>query len=204
MSETQSHRIHVDGLNSGDWRPWLGFRLHSSNSNSHGLWSDGATLWVVDHADDKLYAYHWRGENPGDRRPELDFALTDGNGRGAGLWSDGTTMWVSDGEDAKIYAYSLDSATYGLRVPALDFNELEPHGNASPNGIWSNGSVMWVADDEDKPAVLVQDACFAVAGIVVAKRHRIRSVQVLAIQIRRPRSGRGPFGYDGQRGRDQR
>ena len=149
VSETQSHRIHVDDLNSGDWRPWLGFRLHSSNSNSHGLWSDGATLWVVDHADDKLYAYHWRGENPGDRRPELDFALTDGNGRGAGLWSDGTTMWVSDGEDAKIYAYSLDSATYGLRVPALDFNELAPHGNASPNGIWSNGSVMWVADDED-------------------------------------------------------
>ena len=149
VSETQSHRIYVYDLNSGDWRPWLGFRLDSSNHNSHGLWSDGVTLWVVDHADDKLYAYHWRGENPGDRRPELDFALTDGNGRGAGLWSDGTTMWVSDSEDAKIYAYSLDSATYGLRVPALDFNELAPHGNASPNGIWSNGSVMWVADDED-------------------------------------------------------
>ena len=149
VSETQSHRIYVYDLNSGGWRPWLGFRLDSSNHNSHGLWSDGVTLWVVDHADDKLYAYHWRGENPGDRRPELDFALTDGNGRGAGLWSDGTTMWVSDGEDAKIYAYSLDSATYGLRVPALDFNELAPHGNASPNGIWSNGSVMWVADDED-------------------------------------------------------
>ena len=149
VSETQSHRIYVYGLNSGGHRWDLAFRLDSSNSNSHGLWSDGATLWVVDHADDKLYAYHWRGENPGDRRPELDFALTDGNGRGAGLWSDGTTMWVSDGEDAKIYAYSLDSATYGLRVPALDFNELAPHGNASPNGIWSNGSVMWVADDED-------------------------------------------------------
>ena len=149
VSETQSHRIYVYDLNSGGWRPWLGFRLDSSNHNSHGLWSDGVTLWVVDHADDKLYAYHWRGENPGDRRPELDFALTDGNGRGAGLWSDGTTMWVSDGEDAKIYAYSLDSATYGLRVPALDFNGLAPHGNSSPNGIWSNGSVMWVADDED-------------------------------------------------------
>ena len=149
VSETQSHRIYVYGLNSGGHRWDLVFRLDSSNHNSHGLWSDGATLWVVDHADDKLYAYHWRGENPGDRRPELDFALTDGNGRGAGLWSDGTTMWVSDGEDAKIYAYSLDSATYGLRVPALDFNELAPHGNASPNGIWSNGSVMWVADDED-------------------------------------------------------
>ena len=149
VSETQSHRIYVYGLNSGGHRWDLAFRLDSSNHNSHGLWSDGVTLWVVDHADDKLYAYHWRGENPGDRRPELDFALTDGNGRGAGLWSDGTTMWVSDGEDAKIYAYSLDSATYGLRVPALDFNELAPHGNASPNGIWSNGSVMWVADDED-------------------------------------------------------
>ena len=149
VSETQSHRIYVYGLNSGGHRWDLAFRLDSSNHNSHGLWSDGATLWVVDHADDKLYAYHWRGENPGDRRPELDFALTDGNGHGAGLWSDGTTMWVSDGEDAKIYAYSLDSATYGLRVPALDFNELAPHGNASPNGIWSNGSVMWVADDED-------------------------------------------------------
>ena len=149
VSETQSHRIYVYGLNSGGHRWDLAFRLDSSNHNSHGLWSDGVTLWVVDHADDKLYAYHWRGENHGDRRPELDFALTDGNGRGAGLWSDGTTMWVSDGEDAKIYAYSLDSATYGLRVPALDFNELAPHGNASPNGIWSNGSVMWVADDED-------------------------------------------------------
>ena len=148
MSENQSPRIHVYDLNSGGWRPWLGFRLDSSNHNSKGLWSDGVTLWVVDHGNDKLYAYHWRGENHGDRRPEFDFKLTDGNGRGAGLWSDGTTMWVSDDEDGKIYAYSLDSATYGLRVPALDFNGLAPHGNSSPNGIWSNGSVMWVSDDE--------------------------------------------------------
>ena len=148
VSENQSPRIHVYDLNSGGWRPWLGFRLDSSNHNSRGLWSDGVTLWVVDHGNDKLYAYHWRGENHGDRRPEFDFKLTDGNGRGAGLWSDGTTMWVSDDEDGKIYAYSLDSATYGLRVPALDFNGLAPHGNSSPNGIWSNGSVMWVSDDE--------------------------------------------------------
>ena len=148
VSENQSPRIHVYDLNSGGWRPWLGFRLDSSNHNSKGLWSDGVTLWVVDHGNDKLYAYHWRGENHGDRRPEFDFKLTDGNGRGAGLWSDGTTMWVSDDEDGKIYAYSLDSATYGLRVPALDFNGLAPHGNSSPNGIWSNGSVMWVSDDE--------------------------------------------------------
>ncbi len=148
MSENQSPRIHVYDLDSGGWRPWLGFRLDSSNHNSKGLWSDGVTLWVVDHGNDKLYAYHWRGENHGDRRPEFDFKLTDGNGRGAGLWSDGTTMWVSDDEDGKIYAYSLDSATYGLRVPALDFNGLAPHGNSSPNGIWSNGSVMWVSDDE--------------------------------------------------------
>ena len=148
VSENQSPRIHVYDLNSGGWRPWLGFRLDSSNHNSKGLWSDGVTLWVVDHGNDKLYAYHWRGENHGDRRPEFDFKLTDGNGHGAGLWSDGTTMWVSDDEDGKIYAYSLDSATYGLRVPALDFNGLAPHGNSSPNGIWSNGSVMWVSDDE--------------------------------------------------------
>ena len=148
VSENQSPRIHVYDLDSGGWRPWLGFRLDSSNHNSKGLWSDGVTLWVVDHGNDKLYAYHWRGENHGDRRPEFDFKLTDGNGRGAGLWSDGTTMWVSDDEDGKIYAYSLDSATYGLRVPALDFNGLAPHGNSSPNGIWSNGSVMWVSDDE--------------------------------------------------------
>ena len=148
MSQNETHGIHVRDLNSGDWRPYLGFPLDSSNSNSKGLWSDGVTLWVLDHGDDKLYAYHWRGENHGDRRPELDFALTDGNGRGAGLWSNGATMWVSDEEDGKIYAYSLDSARYGLRVPALDFNELAPHGNSSPNGIWSNGSVMWVSDDE--------------------------------------------------------
>ena len=46
VSETQSHRIYVYDLNSGGWRPWLGFRLDSSNHNSHGLWSDGVTLWV--------------------------------------------------------------------------------------------------------------------------------------------------------------
>ncbi len=34
------------------------FTLASGNDYPDGIWSNGATMWVADWTDDKLYAYH--------------------------------------------------------------------------------------------------------------------------------------------------
>ena len=52
-------------------------------------------MWVVDHTDDKIYAYNMRSKA---RDPDKDFNTlrTAGNTYPKGIWSDGTTMWVID------------------------------------------------------------------------------------------------------------
>ena len=34
------------------------FRFHRDSGNPYGIWSDGATMWVLDRDDDKVYAYN--------------------------------------------------------------------------------------------------------------------------------------------------
>ena len=82
------------------------FDLHTRTMPTQaGAWSDGATVWILDHNDEKLYAYQ---VSNGARQSSKEFALcTSDNGSPRGIWSDGTTVWVSDQFDRKLYAYSL-------------------------------------------------------------------------------------------------
>ncbi len=105
-------------------------------------WSDGSTMWVVDHRVARLYAYDViaRARVPGKDFKTLNAA---GNSLPAGIWSDGVTMWVTDVLDDKIYAY--DMATR-VRVPDRDFDTLRAAGHTEPRGIWSDGVTMWVVN----------------------------------------------------------
>ena len=114
----------------------------AGNTYPWGLWSDGITMWVADHSDDKLYAYNLSTKA---RDPDKDFN-TLGDGSSAN-WSDGITMWVADDWDEKIYAYDMATRAHD---PGKDFNTLSAAGNDRPSGLWSDGVTMWVADDWDE------------------------------------------------------
>ena len=113
----------------------------AGNDLPRGLWSDGATMWVVDRRDEKVYAYDMSTRT---RDPAKDFNTLSaaGNTWPSGIWSDGTTMWVTDTIDDKIYAYDM---TTGARDPAEDFDSLDDD-NGTPTGLWSDGVIMWVSD----------------------------------------------------------
>ncbi len=109
-----------------------------------GMWSDGRTLWVLDEADDAIYAFDLF---TGERRPHDDFLdLASGNSQPQGLWSDGTTMYVSDSRDIgsetyKIYAYKMSDKS---RDSGKDINLGDLY---TPRGIWGNGTTLWVTQD---------------------------------------------------------
>ena len=62
----------------------------AGNSQPYGLWGDGETLWVVDHGDQKLYAYDL---GAGGHTPERDIDVSAVTSP-TGVWSDGETIWV--------------------------------------------------------------------------------------------------------------
>ena len=76
----------------------------AENDHPAGIWSDGATMWVADYSDDKIYAYNISNKA---RVSSKDFDTLEGakNDHPRGIWSDRTTMWVADYSDEKIYAY---------------------------------------------------------------------------------------------------
>ena len=126
------------------WNPVADFDTLEAAGNAlpQGIWSDGATMWVADWLDEKIYAYDMATKA---RVPakDLDTLAASGNTWPGGIWSDGTTMWVADWLDQEIYAYDMVSKA---RVPSKEFNTLEAAGNALPRDIWSDGTTMWVAD----------------------------------------------------------
>ena len=119
------------------------------NINARQIWSDGATMWVVDatSSSEKLFAYTLA---TGARDTSKEFNLDSGNTNPQGLWSDGTTVWVADLDDNKLYAYTLAT---GARDTSKEFNLYTTWGsggNRSPAGLWSDGTTMWVLNVFDR------------------------------------------------------
>ncbi|MCY3505787.1 MAG: Ig-like domain-containing protein [Chloroflexi bacterium] len=116
--------------------------LASGHDSPTGMWSDGATLWLLhngDGADDAVYAYDLE---TGERAEDREFALDERNRAPRGIWSDGKgNVWVSDSGRDKLFAY--DIAT-GDRLEDRDLELAER--NADARGIWSDGETMWVLD----------------------------------------------------------
>ena len=129
--------------------------LHAAeNRNPRGIWSDGVTMFVVDSADSRVYAYTVSDKS---RDESKEFELASGHLGARGIWGNATTIWVSKDDSANsILAYSRvdDAGTagvneYGTRDSAKDFTTLDDAGNQSPRGILSDGETMWVADGDD-------------------------------------------------------
>ena len=115
--------------------------LDSGNDWPTGLWSDGATLWVLENgqgADDDVYAYD---PETGERLEEREFTLAETNRAPRGIWSDRETVWVSDSGRDRVFAYTLTS---GARDESREIELAERNGDA--RGIWSDSETMWVLD----------------------------------------------------------
>ena len=110
----------------------------AGNTSPDGIWSDGATLWVVDADERMLYAYHLATKA---RDPGKDVILSR-NTRPLGLTSDGATMWVSDYQDGQVYAYDLATG-----APARSRDVTLHAANASPSALWTDGATLWAAED---------------------------------------------------------
>ena len=113
----------------------------AGNSAPGGMWSDGTTIFVADHSDDKLYAYGFDGS----RKAALDMDLHADNKDPRGIWGNEDTIWVANdtsGGLRKIFAYNRSD---GTRDAAKDFNDMAG-GVPHPEGIWSDGTTMYVAD----------------------------------------------------------
>ena len=122
--------------------------LADGNGSPWALWSDGASLYVLDAWKSMVFQYSLDEDGADGFGAHLATVSLEGIGEddARGLWSDGETMWVADRDDAKVYAYELD----GDRVSGQDFDTLAAAGNSMPVDLWSDGQVMWVLDKGDR------------------------------------------------------
>ena len=138
-----------------------------------GIWSDGATMWVVDGSDKAVYAYKMSGEEWGQLDADKTFELGLDN-TGDGIWSNGTTFWVSGGfgntnSGSRICAYPMwttitvtNTVTnnvgvvttnripvdiFANRDPSQDFiNPINIGGFSNPKGLWGDDETLWIAN----------------------------------------------------------
>ncbi len=92
-----------------------------NNHRPSGMWSNGTTLFVADHVDEKIYAYQLADRT---RDDDKNLSLDTDNADPEGLWFDGRVLWVVDSSDVQLYAYDLPGAqpgnTAAAGVPTLD------------------------------------------------------------------------------------
>ena len=81
-----------------------------NNNDQRGMWSNGTTLFVVDHGDTQVYGYQLSDRTRDDPK-NLD--LVAANANPWGLWFDGRVLWVADNADNQLYAYDLPGAQPG-------------------------------------------------------------------------------------------
>ena len=146
--ETRTRRTAYDYTNIGDRDSAKDFDTLSAagNTSPAGIWSNGVTMWVVDNAGDKVYAYNMSDKSR-DADKDIDTLADAGNEDPYGIWSNDNIIWIGDITDDKIYAYNLLVPT---RNSDKDFDTLDTANNNDPTGMWSNGTTMWVADYTDK------------------------------------------------------
>ena len=78
-----------------------------NNNDQRGMWSNGTTLFVVDHGDTKVYGYKLSDQT---RDDDKNLDLVSANASPWGLWFDGRVLWVADTADDKLYVYDLPGA----------------------------------------------------------------------------------------------
>ena len=78
-----------------------------NNNDQRGMWSNGTTLFVVDHGDSQVYGYQLSDRS---RDDDKNLDLDSANTNPWGLWFDGRALWVADTADDKLYVYDLPGA----------------------------------------------------------------------------------------------
>ncbi len=81
-----------------------------NNNDQRGMWSNGTTLFVVDHGDSQVYGYQLSDRT---RDDDKNLDLVSANTDPWGLWFDGRVLWVADTADDKLYVYDLPGAQPG-------------------------------------------------------------------------------------------
>ena len=112
----------------------------AENQQPAGIWGNGATFWVSDVEDNKLYAYNADGTR--DASQDFNTLAAANNDTPGGIWSNGVTMWVADNSADRLFAYRMSDKQ---RDSAKDFTNLAT-GNGAPSDLWSDGTTMWVSD----------------------------------------------------------
>ena len=107
------------------------YALDSANSDPHGIWSDGVTVWVSDHGAKRLFAYRLEGEELTRNRDEEFGELSQAsNNSPRGIWSDGDVMYVADESDDRVYTYNMpdaiDARLASLSLSGVDIGEFDP------------------------------------------------------------------------------
>ena len=143
-SSTQDYTVSVNRGVTDDYG-WkadddLDGLIAAENQGPVGIWDNGATFWVADLSDDKLYAYNADGTR--DASQDFNSLAAAQNTNPGGIWSDGVTMWVADNSDGRIFAYRMSDKQ---RDNAKEFTNLAAD-NSSPSDLWSDGTTMWVSD----------------------------------------------------------
>ncbi len=132
-----SDSVFAYDLLTGDRQEAREVELDSRNRFSHGIWSDGETIWIADAGRDSLFAYEL---SDGSRLEDRDIELAERNRDPRGIWSDGETLYVLDSVKDALFVYNLETAE-------LDAEHALHSLNKSPRGIWSDGVSIWVSDD---------------------------------------------------------
>ena len=120
--------------------------LHSDNDGPKGIWSNGATLWVVDSADDKVYAYTLA---TGARDSGSEFVPHSENDFANDIWWYGTTMFVTERtgnlgiDELKIYTYNAPDLP---TLTALSVSYGSPAVTPTLAPVFYSGTLAYAAD----------------------------------------------------------
>ena len=110
MNTTQEYTVNINqGVTTAyGWKAEddLNGLIVAGNEEPRGIWSNGATIWVLDYTGNKLYAYRMSDGNR-DASNDFNTLIDAGNTSPTDIWSDNTTMWVADYGEAKLFAYRM-------------------------------------------------------------------------------------------------
>ena len=114
----------------------------AGNRSARGIGSDGATMWVMDSEDSKIYAYDM-ATKARDTSKEISLDSTQD---WVGIATDGVTLWAGNNDSATtIYAYS---PVTGARNTAKDLSMSGSNDHAYM--LWTDGGHLWVHDQGRK------------------------------------------------------
>ena len=117
-------------------------QLHSNNDSPNGIWTDGTTMWVLDSAKRKVFAYRLSDRQ---RQTSKEFNLHSDHEDPGMLTSDGNVMWILANESGfgqqHIFAYSLSDGTRqpGREIAVawfIDHNIWGIAADAARNRMW--------------------------------------------------------------------